>query len=121
LAVIVCPGFITDGLYSDAADGRWWCGWCAKRGRGAIDRAFDEAVASNGWLIFYSHDVEPEPSGWEGLADVRILQAILQSARFSRAVAVDAIPRPRRPDLGQQLQYPSHDDAVLVDVASSTR
>jgi peptidoglycan/xylan/chitin deacetylase (PgdA/CDA1 family) len=27
-----------------------------------IDRAFDQAVASNGWLIFYSHDVEPEPS-----------------------------------------------------------
>jgi peptidoglycan/xylan/chitin deacetylase (PgdA/CDA1 family) len=27
-----------------------------------IDRAFDEAVAKNGWLIFYSHDVEPAPS-----------------------------------------------------------
>jgi predicted dehydrogenase len=66
-------------------------------------------------------DVEPEPSGWEGLADVRILQAILQSARFGRTVAIDAIPRPRRPDLGQQLQYPGHDEPVLVDVASSTR
>jgi peptidoglycan/xylan/chitin deacetylase (PgdA/CDA1 family) len=29
---------------------------------GGIDRAFDEAIDSNGWLIFYSHDVEPEPS-----------------------------------------------------------
>jgi peptidoglycan/xylan/chitin deacetylase (PgdA/CDA1 family) len=27
-----------------------------------IDRMLDEAVDSNGWLIFYSHDVEPEPS-----------------------------------------------------------
>ena len=27
-----------------------------------IDRAFDEAVATNGWLIFYSHDVAAEPS-----------------------------------------------------------
>jgi peptidoglycan/xylan/chitin deacetylase (PgdA/CDA1 family) len=27
-----------------------------------IDRALDEAIDSNGWLIFYSHDVEPEPS-----------------------------------------------------------
>ena len=26
--------------------------------RDGIDRAFDEAVARNGWLIFYSHDVE---------------------------------------------------------------
>jgi peptidoglycan/xylan/chitin deacetylase (PgdA/CDA1 family) len=29
---------------------------------GGIDRAFDDAVASNGWLIFYSHDVEATPS-----------------------------------------------------------
>ena len=27
-----------------------------------IDRAFDETVATNGWLIFYSHDVAAEPS-----------------------------------------------------------
>jgi peptidoglycan/xylan/chitin deacetylase (PgdA/CDA1 family) len=30
--------------------------------RDGIDRAFDEAVAKNGWLIFYSHDVATEPS-----------------------------------------------------------
>jgi peptidoglycan/xylan/chitin deacetylase (PgdA/CDA1 family) len=27
-----------------------------------IDRAFDEAIVKNGWLIFYSHDVETVPS-----------------------------------------------------------
>jgi peptidoglycan/xylan/chitin deacetylase (PgdA/CDA1 family) len=27
-----------------------------------LDRAFDEAVATNGWLIFYSHDVAAKPS-----------------------------------------------------------
>ena len=30
--------------------------------RDSVDRAFDEAVASNGWLIFYRHDVEAAPS-----------------------------------------------------------
>ena len=30
--------------------------------RDGIDRAFDEAVAKNGWLIFYSHDVRAAPS-----------------------------------------------------------
>jgi peptidoglycan/xylan/chitin deacetylase (PgdA/CDA1 family) len=30
--------------------------------RDGIDRALDEAVASNGWLIFYGHDVEATPS-----------------------------------------------------------
>jgi len=27
-----------------------------------IDRAFDALVDSNGWLIFYGHDVSSEPS-----------------------------------------------------------
>jgi peptidoglycan/xylan/chitin deacetylase (PgdA/CDA1 family) len=27
-----------------------------------IDRVFDELIASNGWLIFYGHDVAAEPS-----------------------------------------------------------
>jgi peptidoglycan/xylan/chitin deacetylase (PgdA/CDA1 family) len=30
--------------------------------RDGVDRAFDEAVARNGWLIFYSHDVKAAPS-----------------------------------------------------------
>lgn len=30
--------------------------------RDGIDRAFDEALEKNGWLIFYSHDVEATPS-----------------------------------------------------------
>jgi peptidoglycan/xylan/chitin deacetylase (PgdA/CDA1 family) len=30
--------------------------------RDGIDRAFDEAIARNGWLIFYGHDVEAAPS-----------------------------------------------------------
>ena len=30
--------------------------------RDGIDRAFDEAVARSGWLIFYSHDVRAAPS-----------------------------------------------------------
>jgi peptidoglycan/xylan/chitin deacetylase (PgdA/CDA1 family) len=30
--------------------------------RDGIDRAFDGAIAKNGWLIFYSHDVAASPS-----------------------------------------------------------
>jgi peptidoglycan/xylan/chitin deacetylase (PgdA/CDA1 family) len=32
--------------------------------RAGIDRVFDEAVATNGWLIFYTHDVSDTPSPW---------------------------------------------------------
>ncbi|HEX7842209.1 MAG TPA: Gfo/Idh/MocA family oxidoreductase [Kofleriaceae bacterium] len=61
-------------------------------------------------------DLDPEPSGWEGLADVRILQAIQSSARFARAVPIDPVPRPRRPDLGQEIRIPAHELPLLVDV-----
>jgi len=61
-------------------------------------------------------DLDPEPSGWEGLADVRILQAIQASARFGRAVPIDPIPRPRRPDLSQEIRVPAHELPPLVDV-----
>ncbi|MGE0404179.1 MAG: Gfo/Idh/MocA family protein [Kofleriaceae bacterium] len=62
-------------------------------------------------------DVDPEPSGWEGLADVRIIQALQQSARFGRAVPIEPIPRRRRPDLGQEIRIDASDaPPPLVDV-----
>ena len=64
---------------------------------------------------------EPEPSGWEGLADVRILQAIQTSARYGRAVPIEPVLRPRRPDLGQELEFPAHELPGLVDVAAGSK
>jgi len=66
-------------------------------------------------------DIEPEPSGWEGLEDVRILQAIQSSARFCRAVPIDPIQRPKRPDMGQELRFPPHEKPRLVDVQSGSK
>jgi predicted dehydrogenase len=65
--------------------------------------------------------VSPEPSGWEGLADVRILQAIQASARFGRAVPIDPVPRPQRPDLGQEIRIPPHELPPLVDVEQPSK
>jgi predicted dehydrogenase len=44
---------------------------------------------------------EPEPSGWEGLHDVRIIQAILQSAAAGKKVTLD-LPEPRQRPTGKQ-------------------
>lgn len=66
-------------------------------------------------------DKQPEPSGWEGLADVRILQAIQQSARFGRAVPIEPITRRDRPHLGQEFRIPGHELPPLVDVESSSK
>jgi predicted dehydrogenase len=66
-------------------------------------------------------DVDPEPSGWEGLADVRILQSIQQSTRFGRAVPIDPILRPRRPYLGQEIAVDAHPEPPLVDVVQPSK
>jgi predicted dehydrogenase len=66
-------------------------------------------------------DHDPEPSGWEGLADVRILQALQASARFGRAVPIDPVPRPKRPDLGQEIRIPAHGMPPLVDVEQPSK
>ncbi|HUJ62866.1 MAG TPA: Gfo/Idh/MocA family oxidoreductase [Kofleriaceae bacterium] len=66
-------------------------------------------------------DEQPEPSGWEGLADVRVLQALQASARFRRAVPVEPIVRPRRPSLGQEIDIPAHPRPALVDVQPSSK
>jgi peptidoglycan/xylan/chitin deacetylase (PgdA/CDA1 family) len=45
-----------------------------------IDRFLDEAVATNGWLIFYSHDVEDEPSPY-GCTPALLRHALDATAR----------------------------------------
>jgi predicted dehydrogenase len=66
-------------------------------------------------------DIDPEPSGWEGLADVRILQAVQAASRFGRSVPIDPIPRPRRPDLSQEIRIPAHELPPLVDVEQPSK
>lgn len=44
-------------------------------------------------------DREPEPSGLEGLADVRVMRAIQESVTRGRAVTLDAFHKEDRPDL----------------------
>jgi hypothetical protein len=62
-------------------------------------------------LIYFSDcilkDREPEPSGREGLADVRIIEAILESAETSRPVAVKKTDIKARPDMDQEIAKPA--------------
>ena len=45
-----------------------------------IDRAFDEAIATNGWLIFYGHDIEASPSPY-GCSPALLRHALEAAAR----------------------------------------
>jgi predicted dehydrogenase len=66
-------------------------------------------------------DRDPEPSGWEGLADIRIISAIQSAARFGRAVPIEPLQRPSRPDLGQEIRIAPHGMPALVDVERPTK
>ena len=51
-------------------------------------------------------DREPGPSGAEGLADVRIIRALLRSARSGRPVRLPPFNRTRRPRMEQEIERP---------------
>jgi len=50
--------------------------------------------------------VEPEPSGWEGLADVRIIEALYRSADKKKAVALAPFEKSHRPSEQQEIHRP---------------
>jgi len=73
-------------------------------------------------LIYFSdciiHDREPEPSGNEGLADVRVINAIYESAEIGRAVRIEPVPKKRRPDETMHIKRPPVKEPELVGAAA---
>lgn len=61
---------------------------------------------------------EPEPSGHEGLADIRIVQALLESMRSGHPVKLDPYELKHRPDLQQAFAKSPVKPARLVNVQS---
>jgi predicted dehydrogenase len=58
-------------------------------------------------LVYFSECIlrnkQPEPSGREGLADVRIISALLESAETNRPVSLSRLAKKQRPDLSQEI------------------
>jgi predicted dehydrogenase len=63
-------------------------------------------------------DRDPEPDGWEGLADVRTIEAALRSAREHRPVRLDPVERRRRSRKSQPRRRPAVQPPELVHAAS---
>jgi predicted dehydrogenase len=69
---------------------------------------------------------EPEPSGLEGLADVRIVRAIYESVGAKKKVSLPALPnelgselgRKKRPDIAQEIHLPAHGKPSTVKAKS---
>jgi predicted dehydrogenase len=75
-------------------------------------------------LIYFSNciinNVNPEPSGAEGLADVRIIRALYRSAELGRPVELEPFTKPQRPGLEQEITRPPVDKPELVNVQSAS-
>src|SRR6266536_5255928 len=73
-------------------------------------------------LIYFSdcilNDRSPEPSGNEGLADVRVINAIYQSAKTGRAVRIEPVPKRQRPDREMAIKRPPVEEPELVGASA---
>jgi glucose-fructose oxidoreductase len=73
-------------------------------------------------LIYFSdcimRNTTPEPSGWEGLADVRIVQAIYESARTGKKIELSNFHRKKRPGMKQEIRRPAHGKPSTIKAES---
>lgn len=75
-------------------------------------------------LLYFSdcilNDTQPEPSGEEGLQDVRIVEALYESARRRRPVALRPFTKSVRPTSKQRLNRPGIKKPHLLKVQSAS-
>jgi predicted dehydrogenase len=75
-------------------------------------------------LLYFSDCIQknrvPEPSGEEGLQDVRIVQALYESAETGKAIAIPPFEPSKRPTGRQRITKPGVEKPVLVKVQSAS-
>src|SRR5437867_5382001 len=73
-------------------------------------------------LIYFSdciiNDRAPEPSGNEGLADVRVINAIYESAEIGQPVNIEQVPKRRRPNEKMKIKRSAVKEPKLVSAKS---
>ena len=74
-------------------------------------------------LIYFSDCIlknkRPEPSGAEGIADVRIIEALYRSARRRRPVRIEPVRQRQRPSIKQTTHRPAVEKPALVHTESA--
>ena len=73
-------------------------------------------------LIYFSDCVlrgkDPVPSGREGLADIRVIRALLKSAESGRSIRLDEFEKRKRPSLDLHIHRPSVQKPRLIHAES---
>jgi predicted dehydrogenase len=97
-------------------------GYRMKVGERERKKAFQKSDQFAPELLYFSECVlegrDPEPDGEEGLADVRVIQALVQSIESGRWVELDIPQRRRRPTMAQEIRRPGIQPPSLVNAAS---
>ena len=75
-------------------------------------------------LIYFSdcilNNKTPEPSGMEGVADVRIIEALYRSVKRGRPVKIEPVRQAQRPSVKQTIRRPAIAKPALVHVESAS-
>jgi predicted dehydrogenase len=75
-------------------------------------------------LLYFSdcilNDREPEPSGEEGMQDVKIVEALYQSAKVGRPIAIRPFTKRKRPTGQQRITRPGVRKPRLIKVQSAS-
>ncbi len=64
---------------------------------------------------------QPEPSGWEGLADIRVVTALYRSAKSGKAVSIEPVSKTTRPTMKQEIHRPPVREPKLVKTESPSK
>jgi len=76
-------------------------------------------------LVYFSNcilqDTAPEPGGKEGMADVRIIQALLEAQDSNRPKHIAEVGELKRPSEEQEIHKPALGKAQLVKAAAPSK
>jgi predicted dehydrogenase len=96
-----------------------------KIGEKTKSRTFSKRDQFAAELVYFSDcilkDKTPEPSGLEGLADVRIVEAIYESVRTKKPVHIPELPGKKRPTINQEIHRPAHGKPRMVQAKPPSR
>jgi predicted dehydrogenase len=91
-------------------------------GKKTTERTFPKVDQFGAEILYFSRCIlenrEPEPAGLEGLADVQVIEAILESAAKGRTVRIERMEKPRGPRPEQKISLPPVHPPPLVDAPS---
>jgi predicted dehydrogenase len=81
-------------------------------------KRFSETGQFSPELLYFSHcilkNTEPEPSGAEGLADVRVIQALQESIRQGKPIRLDAFDKKSHPGSSMIINRPTTPNVKLL-------